>query len=103
MISLTQARILLTHLQPLILNEGLNQPITPNHFCVTDEKLQQLGIKVTALDDHAATFYDGTEWDAQARYVHVFEKDKLEAYAYGTWSDRQVADRKARESVERGG
>lgn len=103
MITKSQATLILSHMEPLVLNGGFNHPITPDHFCLSDETMWRLGIKEGALDDHLGGFYDGKDYDKHGRSVHVFLKSKLEKYSGASWQDYEDARQRDKAMMERGG
>ena len=77
MITTDQARLILANMQPHTLHADSKQPITPNFFHLTEKRLKRLQINESDLKGH--DFYDGPEHIYKGR-VHVFEKNKLEAF-----------------------
>ena len=103
MISKNQARLIISHSEPHVLDDAYPRPISERFVHVTDDTLRRLGIKESQLENHL--FYDGPERvtkGGEAAFVHVFDLPELERYAGVKWSEYVSARRDAERVSGRG-
>lgn len=103
MINPNQAKLILSHCEPFIMNEMLEKPVTQIHICMTPDTLSRLGIKEEQLRDYAGGMYDGTDYHKGKSKVHVFDKGSLEKLAGSLWADYENARKEALKALEIGG